>query len=398
MIQAFKIVNHLGESLYLDIRRPEDTGLLVSSVTGLTPPKADIASEAYASYDGSVVGNTRVESRNIVMDITYYMDNTAKESIEELRHKCYKYFPLKKVITIYVENDSGTYWITGYVEANEINIFSKTEASQISIICPDPYFNKGTNEDKQYITNVVPLFHFPFSSEMSLPVTGGKRQLNGFGGYDFYAPVEYELIPNNGRWITAGIGKYDKFSNDAGGYTVQANNTAWITQENSKGITVKAIADGHLEFVCDSYTAKAIYKANSIEFGRIKEYPSTTIEYGGSEDSGVTINLSASGPVTGFRINNVTRDEHIIFDDLKISQITGHTIQKDDEIIIKTARGVKSALLFRDGVWYNIINACSTAANWIYLQSGPNVFTCSVTSDMTYLKVFISYWTKVAGV
>ena len=398
MIKSFRIVNILGESIYLDIRRPEDTGFLVTSVTGLTPPKANVASEPLASYDGSVVGNVLVDQRNIVFSILFYEDNVKKQTIEELRHKSYKYFPLKGWVRIFVENDSGMYFIDGIVESNDPNIFSQAEGAQISIVCPEPFFCKGEDEQKTYITNIVPLFQFPFSSEMSLPVTGAKLQENGFGGYDFYAAVEYELIPNNGRWIPAGIGKYDKFSNDAGGYTVQANNTAWIEVENEKGTTVRAIADGHKEFVADSYTAKAVYKAKSIQFGEIKEYPSTTIEYDGTEETGVTITITAYGPVTGFRINNVTRDEHIIFNDAKIAAITGHTIQKDDEIVIVTDRGVKSALLFRDGLWYNIITAMSTAANWIYLQAGPNVFTCSVTTVMEYVKVRVSYFTKVAGV
>ena len=396
MIKSFTIVNHLGESTFIDIRRPEDTGFLISSVTGLTPPKANIASEPYAAYDGMVVGNTRVESRNIVLTIIFYESNTEKLSIEELRHKCYRCFPLKKVITFYVENDSGIYWATGYVESNEINIFSKNESAQISIVCPDPYFIKGKNKNTAYISNIVPVFHFPFSSEMELPLGSYKSTLNEFGGYDIFAKVEYELIPKKGRQIVAGLPDYESTLNNSGGYTFSSN-TNWTRTVYPNGTHIRAIPDGHTEFVCDGYTARAIYSNDSIEFGKIKAYPSTVLDYEGSGETGVTINITALGAITGFRINNVTRDEYITLDDEKIKNITGGKIQKDDEIVIVTERRSKSAQLFRNGVWYNIIGACNIASDWIYIQSGPNNFTCSTTSDIDTAKVYVNYFTKVEG-
>ena len=394
MIKSFAVVNHLGESLYMDIRRPEETGFLINSVTGLTPPKAEIASEPYAAYDGSVVGNTRIESRNIVISIMFYENNDEKLTIEELRHKCYRYFPLKKVVTFYAENDSGIYWTSGYVESNEPNVFSQKESAQISIVCPDPYFIKGTSENIAYISSIVPVFHFPFSSEMELPLGDYKLTPNYFGGYDFFAKVEYEIVPENGRYIVAGLPVYESTENEDEGFTFSSL-TNWHKSRYLGGYLVEARPDGHTEFVCDSYLVRALYSNDSIEFGKIKSYPSTLIDYEGSGETGVTIRINALGPVTGFRINNVTRDEHIIINDNKIP---GNGIQKNDEIVIVTERSRKSALLYRDGIWYNIIGACSTAANWIYLQSGPNNFTCSTTSNIYDVKVYVNYFTKVEGV
>lgn len=180
MIKSFKIVNNLGESLELDIRKPEVSGFLVVSVTGLTYPNAEISSSEIALFDGAILGNRRVGQRNIVMTLTFYRENAAKMSIEELRHKCYRYFPIKQQITFYVTNDSGTYRITGYIEANETNIFTKEEGAQISILCPDPYFVKQNNDIDDLVSKIIPNFSFPCSFEFEgEPVPGYPNKYEG---------------------------------------------------------------------------------------------------------------------------------------------------------------------------------------------------------------------------
>ena len=57
--------------------------------------------------------------------------------------------------------------IKGYVESNEPDIFSSQEDTQISIICPDPYFYSA-GEDGNNVTDfytIDPMFEFPFSNE-----------------------------------------------------------------------------------------------------------------------------------------------------------------------------------------------------------------------------------------
>lgn len=180
MIKSFKIVNNLGESLELDIRKPEDTGFLVSSVTGLSYLQAEISTSEIALFDGSILGNRRVGKRNIVMTISFYKDNKQKLTIEELRHKCYRYFPIKQQIIFYAVNDSGTYRISGYIEANETNIFTKEESAQISILCPDPYFVRVDTDIKQLVSKIVPNFSFPCSFEFEgEPVLGYPNKYEG---------------------------------------------------------------------------------------------------------------------------------------------------------------------------------------------------------------------------
>src|SRR5699024_3353657 len=75
--------------------------------------------------------------------------------------------PLKKSVELTIETDNRYVKTTGYVESNEPNIFSSQEGTQISIICPDPYFYSA-REDGNNVTNfysIDPMFEFPFSNE-----------------------------------------------------------------------------------------------------------------------------------------------------------------------------------------------------------------------------------------
>ena len=348
MIQSFKIVNYLGESLFLDIRRPEDTGLLVASVTGLNYPKTDIAAQNYATYDGAKFGNLHIGTRNIVMNIIFYQDNKEKLDVESLRWRLQRYFLPKTELTFYATNEHGTFWIKGVVESNEINIFSKQEAAQISILCADPYFNKNESDRVIAVGIVDPLFEFPFSIEMD---------------------KNMPLPP------------YTKIANAAGGFDIIADNVYYEITLNSETLDL-------------GYHAKAIRALNSgkIEFGNIKDYPRTIIDYDGSVATGLTINIEAKGPIHGLRINNVTRGEYIVIDDSKLYQILNSSyIQKYDQIIIDTRKGQKSAKLIRDAKTYNILNACLPVSKWIQLQTGRNEFTYSTTSEIENVDMHVTF-------
>lgn len=348
MIQAFKIVNYLGESLYLDIRRPEDTGFLITSVTGLNYPKVEVASQDYATYDGSHFGNMHVDKRNIVMNVVFYQDNKEKLDVESLRWKLQRYFLPKTELTFYAINEHGTFWIKGVVESNEINIFSKQEASQISILCADPYFNKDESNHIVTIGFVDPLFEFPFSIELdkNKPLPPYTKTLNAAGGYDIVADNVYYEVTLNSQTLDLG------------------------------------------------YHAKAIRALDSgkIEFGNIKGYPRTVIDYDGSVETGLTIDIEAKGPIRGLRVNNVTRGEYIIIDDSRLYSILGSSyIQKYDQIIIDTRKGQKSAKLIRDAKTYNILNACLPVSKWVQLQTGNNEFTYSTTNEIENVDMHVTF-------
>ena len=164
MIRSFTVTNPSNESLTMELENPKKSGFFVAGITGLGPPKADINTTRKAGSDGSVHNSSKVESRNIVITLIYYTDNENQYSVEDLRHLTYKYFPIKKNVTLYFRTDTRRASITGYVESNEIGFFTNMEGSQISIICNDPWF---TSEDSGVtnlkLSTVEPLFEFPVS-------------------------------------------------------------------------------------------------------------------------------------------------------------------------------------------------------------------------------------------
>lgn len=163
MIKKITITNYLNESIEIDLRCPEKSGLLIYNITGLGPVKADINSTELSTYDGSIFNSARANSRNIVISMIFIEKNT----IEETRHLTYKYFPLKKNLKIVIETDTRICETTGYVESNEPSIFSSMEGTQISIVCPDSFFYSSGNSgiNITYFYAVEPLFEFPFSNE-----------------------------------------------------------------------------------------------------------------------------------------------------------------------------------------------------------------------------------------
>ena len=166
MIKSFTVINYLGDSIKLELGRPEKSGFLIKSVLGLGPSKANINTTEVSTNDGSLFNSARLNQRNIVFDFIF-VDSVNRENIEDVRQKSYKYFPLKKNLDLLIETDNRIVKTTGYVESNEPNIFSSQEGSQISIICPDPHFYSagpdGNNTTVFY--GVEPVFEFPFSNE-----------------------------------------------------------------------------------------------------------------------------------------------------------------------------------------------------------------------------------------
>ena len=160
MIKALTVTNPKGETLRLELTNPDPSGLYIKDIEGLGPPKASINTSELATIDGSLYASSRCENRNIVITLGMLFSPT----IEDSRQKTYKFFPIKKQITLEIETDNRLAEISGYVESNEPNIFSFEESTQISIICPDPYFYEVGGSEKVY-TNVEPLFEFPFSNE-----------------------------------------------------------------------------------------------------------------------------------------------------------------------------------------------------------------------------------------
>ena len=159
MIKSITVTNYLGDSIVLELGRPEESGLLIKNITGIGAPKADINTTEISTNDGSLFNSSRLEKRNIVFTIAFLF----KETIEDARQLTYKYFPIKKNVTLLFETDNRICSIVGYVEKNDPGVFSKAESTQISIICPDPYFYSNALQTTIFY-GVEPMFEFPFEN------------------------------------------------------------------------------------------------------------------------------------------------------------------------------------------------------------------------------------------
>lgn len=185
MIKSITVTNHLGDSIKLILTKPEESGFIVESVTGLGPGKATINASEIPTTDGAIYNSARMSGRNIVLSLKFLW----KETIEDVRQLSYKYFPIKKKVRLTIETDNRLSEIEGYVESNEPNIFSKEEGSDISIICPDPFFYAAGQTQVTSFSAVEPMFEFPFSNEsltepmleMSAIVSKPYRVINYIG-------------------------------------------------------------------------------------------------------------------------------------------------------------------------------------------------------------------------
>lgn len=160
MIYSMTVVNHLGDSLKIGLRNSDKSGFLITSITGLGPGEADISTTELAAADGGVYNSARITSRNIVIEMKYLLTDT----VEEARLRSYKYFPLKKNVTLFFETEDRQVYIEGYVESNNPDIFSSSETTQISIVCPDPFFY-AVGSQTSVFSGIEPMFEFSFCND-----------------------------------------------------------------------------------------------------------------------------------------------------------------------------------------------------------------------------------------
>lgn len=145
------VENEKGEQLELT----HNPAYTITSVDGLYPPSATINTAVSATLDGSKFNSSRVNNRNIVIEL--YIESPCEQNRIEL----YRYVKSKRHIKLYYSNGVRDVFIEGYVETVPINIFDQKQKVQISIICPSPFF-KGVETNLIEFSSVNDLFEFPF--------------------------------------------------------------------------------------------------------------------------------------------------------------------------------------------------------------------------------------------
>jgi len=165
MIKSVTVINYLGESLKLVLSNPAETGIKITDISGLGPPKATINTSKVSTVDGVIFNSATVAGRNIVFS-TELLD---LPTVEEVRIKTYKYFPIKRQVTLIFETETRLAAITGFVESNAPALFAEDPTTQISVVCEDAYFYDAHEGDDGIVRtdfySTLPNFEFPFSNE-----------------------------------------------------------------------------------------------------------------------------------------------------------------------------------------------------------------------------------------
>ena len=460
MIKGFTVINPKGEELYLELRYPERSGLIVESITGLGAENADIMMTDIVTTDFALFTGARRPVRNIVITLRMMFDPL----IEDARLKTYKYFPIKKQIKLIFHMDRRTAEIVGYVESNTPDIFSKEENTQISILCPDPNFYIAGSEF-QLFSGVQPRFEFPFSHEC---VTTGNNAIRNWDfkapfnslGYDGYSGNTYTIdhwkIWNGGdrvyiyygrgvevgyrtRWFYYVTKREDlanrsfvlsfltedgelwshRFTMDNRDGTVYAPANAKYTMDaflgpEFNGISITPSSDtifvaAKLEYGPEQTLAVPIeggagkYKLvtdeyNLLEFGEILQDDRITFEYDGDADTGMLITVHMMGGADDITIWNVDTREKIVLDSYRINQITGGVLDIGDDILISTMPGDKYVKLLRKGKYYNIIGALGRNSDWPQVTNGKNTYTFTAKKGDENVLIIFSYKTAYSGI
>lgn len=166
MIHSLSVTNLNGETLKMELTKPMDTGLAIKNISGLGTPTYSINMTPYGYGDGSMVGNVKAESRNILIEL-WPIENPL---VEDSRQVLYRYFQVKKPIILGFELDNRVVMIDGYVEYITPNIFNQSgerETVQISVLCPDPNYHEAF-ETESFIFGRIPMFEFPFENNLRL--------------------------------------------------------------------------------------------------------------------------------------------------------------------------------------------------------------------------------------
>lgn len=191
MFQSVTVTNYIGDSLELPLTWPNDAGLLISSIDGISPGNVQVNSQDYAVLDGGVFNSSRIGTRNITIEFYYGFT----PQIESARHRAYVYFPVKEQVRLDFKTDERWLSIWGWVESNETQIFSEQEKGQVSIVCPDPYFYE--KDVTSYVFGTyIPAFEFPFSNEsLTEPfIYFGEYGPGGLYNVDYNGDIEVGAI------------------------------------------------------------------------------------------------------------------------------------------------------------------------------------------------------------
>lgn len=150
---TLKIQNAYGE-LYELTHNPDK--YLIEKITGLPTMRNTINLSTAGTTTGGKFNSSHLEPRNIVIYLVLCGD------IEANRQLLYRIFPHNSEITVFFKNTYRDVKIGARVELVDPDPFSTRERAQISLICPDPFW-QDMNTISGNTADSVDYFCFPFS-------------------------------------------------------------------------------------------------------------------------------------------------------------------------------------------------------------------------------------------
>ena len=127
-----------------------------------------------------------------------------------------------------------------------------------------------------------------------------------------------------------------------------------------------------------------------LEFGSVMILSEQNIYYKGEIETGVVIDIHATGPASGFILYNTRTNEYLGLDDAYLASLTGASISNGDRITISTSIGAKRITLLRNGQTFNIIGALLRGSSWLTLAYGDNVFAYSAAAGSNNLQFVVT--------
>lgn len=418
MIKSFTITNHLGESITLELTRPENSGFIVKSVDGLGPAKASINTTKLATKHGSSYNSARLDQRNITMKLIFYQRDG--ESIEDIRQRSYRYLPPHKDVHIMIETDNHTLETSGYVESNEPDIWSSQEGCDVSILCPDPFLYSASSNETVF-SGVQPTFEFPFENdsvvEPMLELGDIQNKTEAVVRNDSETTVGMQIVihaVDAAEDITIyNIATREKMILDTSKirhiYRTETMDDTTITWETGKYLDsdggVRSTTDESIvvsDFIpvlpntvitydlsiriANPYkTLIAVYDKDKECLGRENAVraDSNKETYAGTYD--------VPGNAAYIRIchNDGSSGDSVVY--MKLSE---SALIAGDTITIDTTDGNKGITLLRYGESANILNCLDRGSKWLTLKSGDNLIAYTAVEGVANLQFTI--FNKVA--
>jgi len=147
MIDKVRVLNALGIDKTLTFSNAYN-GIKIRNITGLGPVAAEFNNSRNSNGVGVNHTSSYIGQRNIVFSLG--LSDTKENTVEDLRHNLYLYFPIGQIVELRFETDRGDIrQIFGRVESVEPELFTKDPSLQVSIMCEYPYFYAyQTDENK----------------------------------------------------------------------------------------------------------------------------------------------------------------------------------------------------------------------------------------------------------